>query len=245
MGKSQNLRTPILEAVRTLNRYGMEVAAGMITGLDTDTSETPQAIIDFARESQIPIITANIVYALPNTPLYERLKKDGRILSEEESAQRDSNIRFLAPYEQVVGDWLKVVEGIYHPEVLYGRYSYNAANTYPHRLSPRRPWRQATVPNLLRAFRLLGRILWNVGWRSDYRRLFWGMAFRQLRQAKVETMFQVAMVAHHLITYARECVAGKLKGSHFTDTAVKSRSSSPPECAAVPSAYRAIRQNEN
>jgi len=54
MRKTQNLRLPILDAVETINRYGIEVASGIIMGLDTDTEETPQAIVDFARLSNIP-----------------------------------------------------------------------------------------------------------------------------------------------------------------------------------------------
>jgi radical SAM superfamily enzyme YgiQ (UPF0313 family) len=216
MRKSQNLRSPILEAVQALNRYGLEVAGGMIMGLDTDTPETPRAIIDFARQSWIPILTVNILYALPHTPLYERLDKAGRILPDEDSLHRDSNIKFLVPYEDVLGQWLAVIEEIYRPEVLYARYEYNAEHTYPHRLSSTHPWQQAIWRNLQRGLSILMRLICRVGLAGDYRRLFWGMASRQLRQGKVETMFQVAMVAHHLITYARECLQGKLQASNYS-----------------------------
>jgi len=33
MGKTQNLRSPILDAVETLNSYGIEVVSGIILGL--------------------------------------------------------------------------------------------------------------------------------------------------------------------------------------------------------------------
>jgi hypothetical protein len=55
-----------------------------------------------------------------------------------------------------------------------------------------------------------------VGICSDYRRLFWKMAWTELKQGNVETMFQVAMVAHHLITYARECTEGKMQSSNYS-----------------------------
>ena len=42
------------------------------------------------------------------------------------------------------------------------------------------------------------------------------MAWTELRQGNVETMFQVAMVAHHLITYARECTQGKMQSSNYS-----------------------------
>src|SRR6187399_2297629 len=206
MRKTQNLRSPILDAVRTINRYGIEVASGIILGFDTDTPETPRAIIDFALASQIPIMTVNILYALPNTALHRRLEADGRILSEEESAHRDSNIRFLRPYEEVVRRWLDVIEEIYRPEALYERYDYNVTHTYPYRLRPTRPLRQLTAQNLRRALSILARVIGKVGLASDYRRVFWQMAVKQLRQGNIETFFQVAMVGHHLITYARECL---------------------------------------
>ncbi len=214
MKKGQNLRAPILESVKTFNSYGIEAASGIIMGLDTDTPETPQAIMDFADVSNIPIMTVNILYALPNTALYERLQKDNRVLMDAED--RDSNIVFLQPYENVVRNWQKVIGDVFSPEKLYARYAYNAKNTYPNRIKPKNPLKQATFSNLKRALGIFGRIIWRVGIRSDYRRLFWKMAWTELSQGNVETMFQVAMVAHHLITYSRECTDGKMQSSNYS-----------------------------
>jgi len=214
MKKGQNLRTPILEAVETFNRYGIEAASGIIMGLDTDTEETPQAIIDFAEISKIPIMTVNILYALPNTALYTRLEKENRVLHDAED--RDSNIVFLQPYETVVRNWQRVIAKVFSPAELYARYAFNAIHTYPNRIKPKNPLKQATWENLSRAVGIFGRIIWRVGIRSDYRRLFWKMAWTELKQGNVETMFQVAMVAHHLITYARECTQGKMQSSNYS-----------------------------
>jgi len=78
MSKDQNLRMPLLEAVRTLNRYGFEVVSGIIIGLDTDTPDTVDRIIDFVQASAIPILTINILYALPRTPLWRRRPRTAR-----------------------------------------------------------------------------------------------------------------------------------------------------------------------
>ncbi len=48
MKKGQNMRMPILDAIKTVNKYGIEAASGIIMGLDTDSDETPQALMDFA-----------------------------------------------------------------------------------------------------------------------------------------------------------------------------------------------------
>lgn len=224
MRKVQNLRLPVLEAVQTINRHGIEVASGIIMGLDTDTEQTAQAIIDFAQLSNIPILTVNILYALPRTPLYQRLQAAGRIVPEALCADRDSNVEFLVPYEEVVRRWLRVVEAVYEPEALYARYDHNVRHTYPHRLRPARPWRQGTPANLARALTIAGRLLWQVGWRGSYREAFWRTARRTVLRGNLETTFQVAMVAHHLICYARDCVAGKLQASNYSTRAPQTAS---------------------
>ena len=214
MKKKQNLRTPIVEAVQTFNRYGIEAASGIIMGLDTDTPATPQAIIDFAEVSHIPIMTVNILYALPKTALYERLQKANRVVHDAEN--RDSNIIFLEPYETVLDNWKRVIGSIYNPEKLYARYLHNAMHTFPNRLRPKHPLRQATWKNLRRAVKIFSRLIWLVGICGNYRRLFWSMVWRELKQGNVENVFAVAVVAHHLITYARECTQGKMQSSNYS-----------------------------
>lgn len=214
MKKGQNLRTPILDAVKTFNSYGIEVASGIIMGLDTDTDDTPQAIMDFADVSNIPIMTVNILYALPNTALYARLEKENRVLHDAEN--RDSNIIFLQPYEKVVRDWQRVIGHVFSPETLYARYAYNAVHTYPNRVMPKEPLRQATWANISRAVNILRRLIWRVGICSDYRAYFWKMAWTELKRGNIEAIFQIAMVAHHLITYSRECTQGKMQSSNYS-----------------------------
>jgi len=133
-----------------------------------------------------------------------------------DAEDRDSNIVFLQPYENVVNNWKRVIGDVFSAEKLYARYAFNARHTYPHRIKPKNPLRQATFANLRRAAGIFGRIIWRVGIRGDYRRLFWKMAWTELSRGNVETMFQVAMVAHHLITYARECTEGKMQSSNYS-----------------------------
>jgi hypothetical protein len=55
-----------------------------------------------------------------------------------------------------------------------------------------------------------------VGIAGHYRRLFWGMMWKELKQGNVENIFSIAIVAHHLITYARECTEGKMQSSNYS-----------------------------
>ena len=223
--KSFNTKTPILEAIDTFNRYGMEVAVGLIMGFDTDTEETPRVLADFVRASQVPVTTLNILYALPKTPLYNRLEKAGRIVSD---LGRDSNVEFLRPYDDLIGDWLQLISEVYEPEALYERYATQALKTYPNRRRPKFPLRQVTPRNLHRALSIFVRLIWHVGIRADYRSVFWRMFRTQLRQGLIENIFQIALVGHHLITYTRGTVAGRVHACHFAPR-IRWQSSSSPE----------------
>jgi radical SAM superfamily enzyme YgiQ (UPF0313 family) len=213
MKKTQNLRRPILETIQILNSYGLEVVSGIIVGLDTDTPETPGAIIDFAQESQIPLMTVNLLYALPNTPLYDRLKRDGRILNDPDS---DSNIVFLEDRERVLASWRRVISHLYEPGNVYARFLTQARNTYLNRPPPGKPLQQLTWRNLRRGARIFSRIVWHVGLRSDYRRHFWKMFASLIWRGQVETIFHITIVAHHLISYTRQALQGKGQASNYS-----------------------------
>src|SRR5882672_2869285 len=76
MHKDHNMMVPIMEAIQTLNNFGMEVVSGIILGLDTDKPETGQHLLEFIDASQIPLLTINLLQALPQTPLWDRLKRE-------------------------------------------------------------------------------------------------------------------------------------------------------------------------
>jgi hypothetical protein len=181
--------------------------------LDTDTPATPRAIIDFAEETQIPLMTVNLLYALPKTPLYERLKREGRILSDPEG---DSNIAFLEPTETVVARWRGVIAHLYEPGNIYARFLAQSRKTYANRPAPEKPLQQLTWRNARRGVRIFSRIIWHVGLRSDYRRHFWKMFWSLIWRGQVETIFHITIVAHHLISYTREALEGRGQASNYS-----------------------------
>lgn len=79
-GKVQNLRTDMLDAVRKIQRYGIEVMAGFILGFDSDTEDIFDRQIAFIQQSGIPRAMVGLLSALPGTELYERLRQEGRII---------------------------------------------------------------------------------------------------------------------------------------------------------------------
>lgn len=213
MGKRHNAGLPILQAIETLNSYGLEVVSGIILGLDTDTAETPARIAEFIRRSHIPMLTPNLLQALPRTPLYERLAAQGRILADPDL---ESNVVFHRPYETVLSTWRRLIAEVYSPAALYERFAWNIAHTYPNRIAPPASPTRASWANMRRGLRIMANLLFKVGIAADYRTTFWRMAWPLLKQGRVEDVIHVGLVAHHLISYAREAAAGRQNASFYS-----------------------------
>jgi radical SAM superfamily enzyme YgiQ (UPF0313 family) len=213
MHKEHNLRQPILDAVRTLNAYGLEVVSGIILGLDTDTPTTGRRIIDFIEASGIPMLTVNLLYALPKTPLWQRLETAGRLVEDD---GRGSNVAFALPYETVVEMWRACIAHAYAPDALYRRFEHQMRHTYPNRKPLPATRARINAASLARGLTILARILWHLGVRSDSRRRFWQLAGPALRQGRIDEVIHVGLVAHHLIRFARECMNSQAEKSFYS-----------------------------
>jgi radical SAM superfamily enzyme YgiQ (UPF0313 family) len=213
ISKDQNLRMPILDAVQRINSYGIEVVSGIIIGLDTDTPKTADHIIEFVRESNIPLLTINVLYALPKTPLWRRLEAEGRLLPE--SDDRESNVVFKLPYDEVLGMWRRCIAAAYEPEALYARYAHNIVHTFARRKDYPRNAQRESRGNVVMGLGILRRLLWRVGVRGSYRRTFWRMAWPLIKKGKIEPIIHAAMVSHHLIEFTRECLQGGGQSSFY------------------------------
>jgi len=212
MRKEQNVALPMMEAIGTLNRYGLEVTAGIILGLDTDSPDTEARLADFIDLSGIPILTINLLQALPKTPLWERLARADRIVDD---PALESNVRFLRPYDDVVGLWRRAIGRAYDPERLFARFVDQIERTYVNRISP--PARgRLTWTNVKFAAIFAFRILHFIVIKSDYRRPFWRAARRALARGQVDMAFAMAFVGHHLIEFTRQALRGEQNASFYS-----------------------------
>jgi radical SAM superfamily enzyme YgiQ (UPF0313 family) len=211
MVKSHNMMVPILEGVATLNSYGMEVVSGIIMGLDTDTPETPDAIAAFVEASNIPLLTINLLQALPRTPLWDRLAAAGRLVEDDDSLE--SNVVFKRPYREVVDGWRRVMAIAYDPPALFDRYEHQIEATYRHRLG--RP-RKVTWADVKRGAGVISRVIWTCGVKSRYRASFWKFAWRRIKALEIEWLISSSVVAHHLISFADQACAGDQNASFYS-----------------------------
>lgn len=213
ISKDQNLSMPILEAVKVLNSYGREVVSGIIIGLDTDTPKTAERILEFIRLSQIPMLTINLLHALPRTPLWRRLELEGRLVFDE---SRESNVEFLMPYEQVIEMWRRCITTAYEPEFLYQRFAYNMEHTYSNRIAVPNSLARTSWANIRKGLTLMIKIMLRIGLFGRYRETFWKMARPALKAGEIENLIHVGLVAHHLIQFAANCASGEESASFYS-----------------------------
>ena len=212
MKKEHNASLPMYESIETLNAYGLEVSSGIILGLDTDTDETVDRLIAFAERSNIPMLTINLLQALPKTPLYERLKRDGRIVND---PRLESNVRFLRPYDEVIESWRRAIAYAYAPERVFQRFRHQVDATYPNQFKPPAKGKLKAA-NLKRGLTLLVNAIIELGIRADYRREFWRVFLYAVRRGEIEGALGMAFMAHHLIKFTREALAGEQNASFYS-----------------------------
>jgi hopanoid C-2 methylase len=227
MRKSQNVAVPMMESIKTLNDYGLEVTSGIILGLDTDSDDTEVRLKDFIDISQIPMLTINLLQALPKTPLWDRLTVAGRI---ENDPSLESNVRFLRPYDEVVAMWRRCIAYANDPERLFTRFHHQVDATYVNRMIP--PARgKLNWANLSGALVLAFRVVLHIGILSDYRRPFWRTARHALRRGQIDAVLGMGFIAHHLIQFTREALRGEQNASYYS---TKLRTAAPaPQLAPL------------
>jgi len=68
------------DAIAKIQSYGVTVNGCFILGLDGDTPDVFDDVIQFVRQSGLYEVQITFLTAFPGTPLYARLKREGRIL---------------------------------------------------------------------------------------------------------------------------------------------------------------------
>ena len=68
------------DAITKIQSYGITVNGCFILGLDADTPEIFDDVLDFVRESGLYEVQVTFLTAFPGTPLYHRLRAEGRII---------------------------------------------------------------------------------------------------------------------------------------------------------------------
>jgi radical SAM superfamily enzyme YgiQ (UPF0313 family) len=121
--KFQNKNRDLLASVRTIQKSGLEVQGGFIVGFDNDPPTIFDSQIRFIQASGVVTAMVGILIALPRTQLYERLKKERRLLTETSGNNTDFSTNFIPrmDYDLLISGYRKVLSTLYSPRTYYER----------------------------------------------------------------------------------------------------------------------------
>jgi radical SAM superfamily enzyme YgiQ (UPF0313 family) len=193
--KGQNMRHDLLDSVKKIQSYGIEVMAGFIVGFDNDPEDIFERMTHFIRESAIPLAMVGLLTALPNTQLWRRLSGEGRLLGESGGNNTHSDLNFVTRMDatRLVEGYKSILRSIYDTREYYDR-----ALECLKRVSQHGPKSQRNN-TFLRDLSALTRITLKLGIRDRDRWEFWRFMTQTLahhRGAFADSMRLAAMGYH-------------------------------------------------
>ena len=190
--KLQNRGRDLVASVQTLQKAGLEVMGGFIVGFDSDTGDIFKQQFDFIQRSGVATAMVGLLTALPQTRLYQRLKREGRLLAEStgNNTMAALNFRPKLNREYLEAGYRDLMRRLYEPRNYYKRIRVFLKSHRPASERLRLSWRD--IEAFLKSFWLLG--VWYRG-RWAYWWFFWSTLFRRPRQFRIA--IELAIVGHH------------------------------------------------
>ena len=106
----------LFTAVRKIQRRGMQVQGGFILGLDEDDESVFDAQIDFIQQAGIPTASIAMLTAFRGTNLWERLKRENRLLDVPVGLDiTELNYKPQMDPATLLDGFVRVVQTIYDP----------------------------------------------------------------------------------------------------------------------------------
>ena len=174
--KSQNTRRNLLDSIHKIQSYGMEVMAGFIVGFDNDPEDIFELQMKFIHDSGIPLAMVGLLAALPDTQLWRRLEKEGRLLDVSTGNNTDCTINFVPRMEltRLVEGYKEIVRKIYSPKEYYARALDCLSRFHQNRIEPRQV-------SLREDAHALFNIVFTLGIRDRSRLDFWRYFYELVR----------------------------------------------------------------
>jgi radical SAM superfamily enzyme YgiQ (UPF0313 family) len=121
--KFQNVRAggTLLEKVKRIQDAGMEVWCGMIMGFDSDDPSIFDRQIEFIQEARISFSMSGMLYAIPKTPLHDRLREEGRLDLNDPPEYGTNVIPLLMSREELRDGYVRVLKTLYDPKEYFDR----------------------------------------------------------------------------------------------------------------------------
>ncbi|AKG23939.1 B12-binding domain-containing radical SAM protein [Calothrix sp. 336/3] len=205
--KYQNTRDSLSESVLQITRSGLRVMAGFIIGFDGEKSGAGRRIVQFVEQTSIPTALFSMLQALPDTALWHRLEKEGRLRQKSANINQTTLMNFVPtrPLEEIAREYIEAFWELYEPSKFldraYRHYRLLGEATYPKKgKKAKKPLNWVTVRALLI-------ICWRQGVLRETRWQFWrhlGSMYRH-NPGGISSYLSVCAQIEHFMEY-REIV---------------------------------------
>jgi len=112
--KTQNVGADLLGSIQRIYAHGIDVLAGFIVGFDNDTLGAFDRQYEFIMASGIQSAMIGLLHALPRTPLYERLQKEGRLREDGEDCDNTRVGTNIVPKQMPYDEMVLRYQDLYH-----------------------------------------------------------------------------------------------------------------------------------
>jgi radical SAM superfamily enzyme YgiQ (UPF0313 family) len=113
--KTQNTGRDIVEVIKKIQRFGMQVQAGFIVGFDNDTPGVFDKLISMIQNSGVVTAMVGLLNAPRGTKLYKKLMSENRLTKPPTGDNMDCTMNFIPKMDihQLLGGYQKVLNTIY------------------------------------------------------------------------------------------------------------------------------------
>jgi radical SAM superfamily enzyme YgiQ (UPF0313 family) len=173
--KLQNSNRDLAAAVKRIQNHGFEVQGGFILGFDSDPASIFSKQINFIQKTGIVTAMVGLLNAPNGTKLYQRLKKENRLLKDMSGDNTDFSVNFITrmKYETLIKGYRNVLDTIYSPRHYYERVVTLLKEYKPRKTAGISQFRFYHITGLIKSF-------WFLGVRTKGRRYFWRLIISTL-----------------------------------------------------------------
>jgi radical SAM superfamily enzyme YgiQ (UPF0313 family) len=210
--KFQNTRDSLSESVKSIARSGLRVMAGFIIGFDGEKPGAGRRVVQFVEQTTIPTAIFSMLQALPDTALWHRLEKEGRLRSKSGNINQTTLMNFVPTrsIEEIAREFIDAFWELYEPQKFLDR-------TYRHFLLlgeatyPKKGKSSQKKMNWV-AIRALATIAWRQGILRETRWQFWRNLWNLYRcnPGGISSYLGVCAQIEHFLEY-REIVRHEIE----------------------------------
>lgn len=198
--KFQNTRSSLVDSIDTIIKTGLRPIAGFIIGFDGEQKGAGERIVRFAELTAIPTTTFAMLQALPNTALWHRLQKEGRLRDDKDgNINQTTLMNFIPtrPLEDIAMEYVEAFWTLYDPQVYLDRVyrcflKLGAPKCHP----------PAKLPSWI-DLKALAIVIWRQGIKRPTRWKFWHHLFSIIKNNPAVWEHYLTLCAHneHFLEY--------------------------------------------